>query len=154
MNVSREQVSLALFNLLSTNTSLKPLVRTFTRVPRMWNDVGEGDKPQLLLFKGGPATEYFEQSQNQRIALTKYMVAYNLWLYVTADVTGKAVVETVINNIADGIDAAMHVNALGERQTLGGIVNNAWIDGGNEWSREFQDANIVVMWRIVVETGI
>jgi hypothetical protein len=39
-------------------------------------------------------------------------------------------------------------------RSLGGLVNNAWIDGGNEWGREFEDNNITVFWRIAVETGI
>ena len=167
MNVSRESISVALFNLISTNASLDALVNSFTRVPRMWTDVGDAEKPQVLLFKGGPATEEYEQPQNQRIGLTKNTVAYNLWLYVTSPYppVEDVVIETLLNNIADGFDQAMQsrinpdgtivINGLrGERQTLGGLVNNAWIDGGSEWSREFQDGNIVCQWRIFVQTGI
>lgn len=166
MNVSREAISVALFSLFTSNASLKSLAKSFTRVPRMWTDVPDAEKPQILLFKGGPATEEYEQPQGQRIGLTKNTVAYNLWVYVTAPFPPTtAVLETLLNNMADGFDQAMQsrinpdgsitVNGCkGERQPLGGIVNNAWIDGGSEWSREFQDGNIVCMWRILVQTGI
>jgi hypothetical protein len=164
VNVSREQISLALFNLVKNNPSLKGMIKTFTRVPRMWTEVSESEKPQVLLFKGGPATEEFEQPQDRRISLTRYTISYNLWLYVTANAYNNSTIETFLNNFGDGLDNAMTTlisptaeyfpGALnGQRQTLGGLVNNAWLDGGSEWSREFQDGNIVCMWRILVQTG-
>jgi hypothetical protein len=155
---TREAISVALFNLLSGNQQLTSLCKTITRTPRIWTSVNDAEKPFLLLFKGGPATEHFDQPQAGRIALTKYIIHYNLWLYLTADPSGQNNAETVVNNISDALDAAMQVNAsppaFGERQTLGGLVNNAWIDGGSEWGREFEDQNLVVFWRISVETGI
>ena len=94
------------------------------------------------------------------MALTKYRINFNLWLYLTSDPTGNVVAETAINNIADAIDSAMQgkantqISSFGERQTLGGLVNNAWLEGGSEWGREFEDNNITIFWRIAVETGI
>jgi hypothetical protein len=157
MNVTRESISVALFNLLQGNAALNSLCNTITRTPRFWTDVGEAQRPFLMLFKGGPATEHFDQPQDRRIGLTKYVIHFNLWLYMSADPSGQIVAETVINNISDAIDSAMQtgfVGRPGERQTLGGLVNNCWIDGGSEWGREFEDNNIVVMWRITAETGI
>jgi len=166
MRVPREQISVALFNLLQQNTALAALVKTFSRQPLMWTAVQDGAKPFLLLFKGGPATEIFEQPQDRRIGLTKYIIHYNLWLYMVADPTGQTVAETTINNISDAIDNALQAmvmpapgkqvpgGSFGERQSLGGIVNNAWIDGGSEWGREFEDTNITIFWRIAVELGI
>lgn len=171
MNVSRESVSVALFNLLRQNPTLKQNVVTFTRVPKMWNDVLPTLKPMLLLFKGGPATEEYIQPQERSLALPKFTVALNLWLYLAAQYPPvTAVVETSINNIADGIDNALQsrIDASGnyladvlkgERQNLGPdarhpLVNNTYLQGGSEWSREFQDGNCVIMWRILVDTGI
>lgn len=157
MNVTREQISVALFTLISTDPTLKGLINTFTRYCQMWTSVPEIAKPQLLLFKGGPATEEYSQPQNQTLGLTKYTIAYNLWLYITAPKLKEIIIETTINNIADAIDNVMHGPngvAFGQKQTLGGLVNNAWLDAGSEWSREFQDGNIVCMWRILVQTGI
>lgn len=158
MRVAREQVSVALFNLLNNNQALSSLCKTITRTPKIWTAVNEADKPYLVLFKGGPETEAYIQPQSQHVGLTKYRINYNLWLYLTADPSGTTTAETIINNIADAIDAAFQTNALissfGERQTLGGLVNNAWIEGGTEWGREFDDTNITVFWRIAVETGI
>lgn len=157
MNVTREQISVALFNLFKNNANLNSLCKTITRIPQMWTSVNEVQKPWLCLFKGGPA-EQFDQPQSGRIGLTKYSIHYNLWLYVTADPSRQIVAETPVNNIADAIDAAMQTDgqktAYGERQTLGGIVNNCWLEGGNEWGREFEDSNLTVFWRINVETGI
>jgi hypothetical protein len=159
MNVPREQISVALFNLLDLNQNLANLCQTITRTPLIWTAVPEADKPWLGLFKGGPETEGYSQPQQQSIGLTKYRINYNLWLYLTADPSGTTIAETTINNIADAIDAAFQVNANGSsaygmKQTLGGIVNNAWLEGGSEWGREFEDTNITVFWRIAVETGI
>lgn len=158
MNVPREQISLALFGLLQNSTQLANLCKTITRVPRLWTNVSDVEKPFLCLFKGGPSTEHFDQPQSGRLGLTKYIIHYNVWLYVVADPSSQIVAETPVNNIADALDAAMQSGvtntSYGERQSLGGIVNNAWIDGGNEWGREFEDNNLTVFWRISVETGI
>jgi hypothetical protein len=158
MRVARESVSVALFNLLDQNQALGELVSTISRVPRIWTSVNEADKPALILFKGGPDTEGYVQPQQQHIGLTKYRLNFNLWLYMTADPSSTTVAETAINNIADAIDAAFQTGAtatsFGERQTLGGLVNNAWIEGSSEWGREIDDTNITVFWRIAVETGI
>ena len=74
---------------------------------RNWSAVQDAAKPFLVLFKGVPATETYEQPQDRRLALTKHILHYNLWLYLVADPSGQMVAETVINNIADAIDAAM-----------------------------------------------
>src|SRR5258708_5279669 len=100
MNVPRETISAALFNLLQGNQQLAGLCKTITRNVKIWTAVPEAAKPWLMLFKGGPSTEHFDQPQDRRIALTKYVIHYNLWLYVTADPSGQVVGETVVNNIS------------------------------------------------------
>jgi len=154
MKGTREAISVALFNLLTSNTALAALCKTITRTPKIWTAVNEADRPYLQLFKGGPETEGYIQPQQGHIGLTKYRINYNLWLYLSVDPSGQINGETTVNNIADAIDAAMQSNAFGERQTLGGLVNNAWIEGGSEWGREFEDNNLTIFWRIAVETGI
>lgn len=162
MKASREAVSLALFNLLANDQTLKTLCKTITRTVKMWPDVPEANRPYLMLFKGGPAVESYQQPQNERLGLTKYVLSYNLWLYVTAAPPASNVTaETVINNIADAIDNAMQGPVVqgqpirnAQTQTLGGLVNNAYIEGGSEWGREFEDQQIVCMWRILLETGM
>lgn len=159
MKGSREAISVALFNLLNNYQPLTTLCKTVTRKVKLWTEVPEAQKPWLMLFKGGPETEGFFQPQNQQIGLTRYRIHYNLWLYLTSDPASTVIAETAINNIADQIDAAFQstsglATSFGERQTLDGLVNNAWIDGGSEWGREFEDTNITVFWRIAVEVGI
>jgi hypothetical protein len=162
MRASREAVSVALFNLFATDATLKSLCKTITRTVKMWPDVPDVARPWLMLFKGGPASEGYQQPQNERLGLTKYIISYNLWLYVTsAPPASNVPVETLLNNIADAIDNAMQGPVIqgqpirnAQTQTLGGLVNNAYIDGGSEWGREFEDQQIVCMWRILVETGM
>jgi len=161
MNVPREQISVALFNLLSTNPQLTQLVKTFSRVPRPWQEVPTSERPYLLLFKGGPQTEGYV-GQEEHPGLTRYVIHYNLWLYLTSDPAKKITAETAINNIADGIDNAFQTRSngqpiitnRGERQTLGGIVTNAYLVDGSEWGREFDDNNVVICWLIAVQTGL
>jgi len=157
MKGSREAISVALFNLLQTGLAsalANGTLKTFQRQPVIWSQVPDSQMPFLILFKGGPATEEFIQPQPQHIGLTRYQIHWNLWLYLKADPSHQTLAETTMNNIADAIDAAMQTGAFGERQTLGNLVNNVWIEGGSEWSREFEDDNIVVFWRITAETGI
>lgn len=158
MKAKREDVSVALFNLLATNQALAALCKTVTRKPKIWTAVNDAEKPFLTLFKGGPSTEAFDQPQERRVGLTKYILHFNLWLYVVADPSGQTNAETIVNNISDAIDAAMQTDvnksSFGERQTLGGLVTNCYIDGGSEWGREFEDSNLVVFWRITAEVGI
>jgi len=155
---TREQISVALFNLLATNQALAALCKTITRSPRIWTAVNDVEKPFLVLFKGGPDSEHFDQPQERRAGLTKYLLHYNLWLYVVADPSNQINGETIANNISDAIDTAMQTDSnkssFGERQTLGGLVTNTYLDGGSEWGREFEDNNLVIFWRITVETGI
>jgi len=155
---TREQISVALFNLLKNNQPLAALCKTITRSPRIWTAVSDVEKPFLTLFKGGPASEYFDQPQERRIGLTKYILHFNLWAYIAADPSGQVNAETIANNISDAIDLAMQTDAnkssFGERQTLGGLVTNCYIDGGSEWGREFEDSNLVIFWRITCELGI
>jgi hypothetical protein len=160
MRTPREAVSTALLSMFTGNPALMALLPGgVMRRPQMWVDIDDNQKPCLLLFKGGPATETYVQSNS---GLTKYVILYNLWLYLTASSDLNVPAETVMNNIADQIDASFDTelptvarkSAFGERQTLGGLVTNAYLDAGSEWAREFQDGNIVAMWRILVETGI
>jgi hypothetical protein len=156
---TREAISLALLALFTRNAALMAMLPGgVTRRVFMWTD--SSPKPVLLLFKGGPAAESYIQPQDSRGGLTKYVITYNLWLYLTASGNPNTPAETVMNNIADQIDVSFQTDttpsrsSYGELQTLGGLVNNAYIEGGSEWSREFQDGNIVAMWRILVELGI
>ena len=109
--------------------------------------------PWLQLFKGGTDAETL--NQNQAIGLTKYVITYNLWLYLRADPTGVINAETTINNIVPmRLIKRSRRQTRVRRQTLGRLVTNAWINGGSDWGREMDDENIVVVWKITVETGI
>jgi|SRR6185437_1197555 len=161
MNVSREQISTALFQLLTNNPQLAQLCNTITRVPKIWTEVPTAQIPWLCLFKGGPATEEFSQSA---LGLTKYIIHYNLWLYLRADLASEqqdnTTAETTINYVADAIDVVLQstingqILQRGQAQTLGGLVTKVSLEGGSEWGREIDDENIVVAWRIAVETGV
>ncbi len=151
MNSAREDISVALFNLLANNAQLKSLCKTITRKVKIWSQTNEGERPFLTLFKGGPGTE--EITQNA-LGLNIYRIRFNLWLYVTADPSGASSGETVLNAILDAVDAAIQSVPPGQAQTLGGLVTKCYLEAGTEWAREFEDENIVAFSRIAVETGV
>jgi len=154
MNNPRETISNALLALLQNNGELAALLQqqgAITRVPKMWTEVSAADQPCLILFKGGPAAE--NPTQNTR-GLTRWELEYNLWLYVRRDAADGTIGETVANNIADAVDAALESSPYGEAETLGGLVNNCYLEGPVYWDSGILDQQMVIMWKIKVITGI
>jgi hypothetical protein len=82
------------------------------------------NQPHLCLIElGGKAV------QDSTWGLTKWQLEFWVLVYIRCDATPEAVPVTEINAALQAIAEIMQSSPLGERQTLGGIVENAWIDG-------------------------
>jgi hypothetical protein len=150
MNVSREAVAAALFTQLAgTKIGGVSPFNTTGRRARIWSDLSPGDQPAMFLIHTG------EQAvQNQAPGLTKWMLHFEVLIYARVDPSPSSTPDTFINAILDALDAQMQTTPPGERQTLGGVIYNAWIEGQIFIDTGILDQQIAILVPIRVMTGI
>ena len=130
MNVSRESIAQALLALLQgvnaniTLSAAKFAPGSIARKGAVWSKTPPANQPAMYLIQVSE-----QASQVAAIALTRWTLDFTLEIYATADASSAAVPDTLINGILDGIDLTLQPKPPYERQTLGGIVTNCWIDG-------------------------
>ena len=130
MNVSREQIAQSLLTLLqgvNANISLpsaKFPAGSITRKGAIWSKTPPANQPALFQIQTGESA-----SQVGEIGLTRWILDFTLEVYAIADAASATVPDSLINGILDGIDKTLQPKPPYERQTLGGIVTNCWIDG-------------------------
>jgi hypothetical protein len=150
VNVSRETISAALFALLQgTKIAGNPAFVTTGRRGRIWSDTTPADQPAMYLIHTGEMAV-----QNQAYGLTKWLLHYDILVYARADTNSTAAPDTMINSILDAIDAQMLAIPPGERQTLGGVVYHAWIEGQILIDTGIIDQQVAIMIPCKVTTGI
>ncbi len=129
---TREQVSIALFNLLKTSYSYPVSSRRMV----LYDDVASINLPGLFLDE---VKEKHSRNSNPTPAVRT--LHYMVYIYTKADPsTGSDatnVPATQLNNLLDAIDPVQGGvlkadDALQNRQTLGGLVYDCYIDGDIE----------------------
>src|ERR1700731_4659884 len=98
--------------------------QTVGRDAAIWSNISPGDQPALYLVHSGE-----QVMQNTAYGLAKYALHFEILIYARADASPNAVSDTMINAMLDAIDTQMQSVPPGERQTLGGVVYHAWIEG-------------------------
>jgi hypothetical protein len=113
-----ESIYAALFATVSTAA---PFV-TASRRLRHWSDVGPAEQPSLFLVQKS------ETVQRRKGLPPKWTLSVDLFVYARApdDVTPAA---TVLNPLIDSIESALAPATPSATQTLGGLVEHAWISG-------------------------
>jgi hypothetical protein len=119
--MNREQIYQALFDKLAT----VPGIKTKSRKLKHWTDVPANQQPALF------------QAQRGEVAATTSGTAtrwtLNVDVYVYVNTSGAASPSTGLNNIIDGIEAALAPdNPIKNTNTLGGLVVHCRIEGGVE----------------------
>ncbi len=116
--MTREPIYAALFATLS---AAAPFVTSSRRL-RHWSDVGPAEQPSLFLVQKS------ETAQRRKGLPPKWTLAVDLFVYARApdDVTSAA---TVLNPLIDAIESALAPTSPTTTQTLGGLVEHAWIAG-------------------------
>jgi hypothetical protein len=116
--MTREPIYAALFATLS---AAAPFVTSSRRL-RHWSDVGPAEQPSLFLVQKS------ETAQRHKGLPPKWILAIDLFVYARApdDVTSAA---TVLNPLIDAIESALAPATPTATQTLGGLVEHAWIAG-------------------------
>ena len=150
MNVAREVVATALFNLLKATqvNGSSPFV-SMGQNPKIWSKLTPGDQPAMYLVDIGETVV-----QNQAYGLSKYLLHFEILIYVRADASPAAIPATQLRTLRDAIDAQMQSIPPGERQTLGNVVYHAWIEGEVLVDTGILDQQCVVMIPVKVLTGI
>jgi hypothetical protein len=119
MTPSRETIIAALFDLALTaatfNTSGRRLL--------LWSKVASFP----ALFVQSTGTHY--PPRDARGLPPKRTITAELWVYTDVGKDPNANPEQGLNDIIDGIEAALAPNIVSNVQTLGGIVSHAWIEG-------------------------
>lgn len=121
MRIPREQIAVALFDLLKERGAWKYAGRRL----RMWTDMPPEHFPALFL------TEWTEQRSYQGEGLPPGdIINYQVFVYCqTRDVAEGYVPTTQLNDLLEELDLALAPNVMTGRCDLGGLVSHAWIEG-------------------------
>jgi hypothetical protein len=118
--VTREQISVAFFNLIKGATSFTASSRRFVH----WDQVNETQMPFLTMLKSG------EVRARQSEGLPTLTINAHVFVYLSAGMDPDDTPDTAMNALLDAIDAAVApggADALnGNRQTLGGLVAHCY----------------------------
>ena len=125
LNPTREQVAIALFNLLSVlgpatgNTTFAAM----SRRPVLWTEVPS----YPAFYLGQPGDEYLYL--NGTASPPQTTLNFDGYLYTKDGLDPNVVPDTAMNNLIDAIEnTIMPVPSPQFAQTLGGIVDHVWID--------------------------
>ncbi|MGA8078358.1 MAG: hypothetical protein WB868_13355 [Xanthobacteraceae bacterium] len=118
--VTREQISVAFFNLIKGAADFTATSRRFVH----WDQVNETQMPFLTMLKTG------EQRGRQCEGLPALTINAHVFIYLSAGLDPEDVPDSAMNAVLDAIDAAVApsgADALGgDRQTLGGLVSHCY----------------------------
>jgi hypothetical protein len=150
VNNPRETIAAALFSLLAaTQINSAPAFATTGRRAKIWGDVDPSKQPAMFLIHSG------EQAvQSQPFGLTKWLLHFEVLIYLRVDPSPTATPDTAINAFLDAIDAQMQSGSKGTNQTLGGLVTNAWIEGSILIDSGILDQQVAMLIPLKVVTGI
>jgi hypothetical protein len=141
-----ETIAVALFNLLQT--SGYPF-QTYDRKGDLPENVNSADQPYLGLVQLGMA-----QVENQAQGLEKWLLHFRVLVYIRADAIPSAVPATQINAALKAIVNVLRSVPIGERQTLGGLVDNCWIEGDVLMDTGILDQQCALLIPVTVDTGL
>jgi hypothetical protein len=118
--VTREQISVAFFNLIAGAADFTATSRRFVH----WDQVNETQMPFLTVLKTG------EVRARQAEGLPTLTMNTHVFVYLSAGMDPEDVPDTAMNAVLDAIDAAVvpgGADALnGNKQTLGGLVSHCY----------------------------
>ena len=116
--MNREPIYAALFATLS---GAAPFISASRRL-RHWSDVGPAEQPALFV------AQKTETAQRRKGLPPKWTLAVDVFVYVHAP-DAVAAPTTALNPLLDALEAVLAPSDPGATQTLGGLVEHAWIAG-------------------------
>jgi hypothetical protein len=118
--MNREPIYTALFAKLAA----VPGIVTASRKLKHWSDVPAIEQPALFMAQGA------ETAIRAAGLLTKWVLDVKVYVYVNT--SGALAPSSALNPILDAIEAIMNPALVGSRQSLGGLVHDARIEGAVE----------------------
>ena len=115
--MNREAIYAALFAKLGN----LPGIVTASRRLRHWDDVPQAEQPALFM------AQRYESASGEPGLNRVWVLSVDVYLY--ARTGGNDPPSTVLNPLIDAVEAAMATEPISNKQTLGGLVQHAWIDG-------------------------
>ena len=151
MRVPRETVYTRLFNLIATTPV--PGGGTWNLKGRRvldWDDVPPASQPAIFLHQTTQTAD-----QNQAMFLTKWELNALVWIYFRTDASKDQATnpDTAVNAYLDAFEATIDP-VPGRKQTLGGLVENCWINGVCLSNSGVDDGQGVIMIPLTLLTGI
>ena len=144
-----ETIALALFVRLG---QINYAFKTMDRRGKIWTNVAPADQPYIgLIERGGMVV------QNTAIGLTKHTLHFIILVYIRGDESQNAsaiLPATLLNAVWKATETVLNSSPIGERQTLGGIVNNAWIEGEVIMDTGILDNQLALTIPVAVECGL
>lgn len=116
-----------------------------------WDEVADANLPAVFLTKG-----FEHASQERSRGETKWRVKALLWIYCAHSPDSDAIPGELLNNLLDGVEAQLKPAPYDGRQTLGGLVDHAYIDGEVIVSEGVlpTDRVSIAIVPVVLETGV
>lgn len=123
--ITREAAMEALFDLLKSSSNFQTADRRF----QMWDQITGASCPALFMDERPE-----EHKRPDPISMSVRMLNVNVYIYIDAGLNQAIVPATQLNNLLDAIDpnsggVLKPDLAVQNRQTLGGLVYDCWIDG-------------------------
>jgi hypothetical protein len=152
-----ETIAIALFNQLQTangtgtqeNGAAQFNFQSTDRRGQVPENMPGANQPYLGLVQLG-----FSQVENQAQGIEKWLLHFRVLVYIRADASPEAIPATQLNAALLAIVNAMRSVPYGERQTLGGLVDNAWIEGDVLQDTGIIDQQMALMIPIIVDVGL
>lgn len=121
MNVPRETIYNAL---LGRAESISPYpFKLVSRQPQPWTNLDAGNLPALFQWERGETEKQTTYGLGRWTAKVAWMVLFQ------PSQNASDVVASRMNPVLDALEASLLADVPGQKQTLGGLVENAWIDG-------------------------
>jgi hypothetical protein len=117
-NPTREAIAVSLFNVLQTTAGFN----TFSRRPQLWDEAVN----MPALYMGNPQENYAYPHGIATPPLTT--LEFDIIVYINVGLDPNTVPDTILNTLLDALETTI-TPYQGYVQTLGGVVNHAWIEG-------------------------
>lgn len=143
-----EAIEVALFNLIKAAVQDAPF-KTVSRKARVWATTGIEKQPACYLVPVGITI-----TQDQAFGLSKYLLQYVVLVYSRADEGSDAPPQTFLNACWKAVNDSLAATPRGYKQTLGGLVENCWIEGEGPMNSGILDPQCALEIPIRALTGI
>lgn len=141
--MTRELIYSTLFDLLKGVGEFK----TTSRRLKHWSDVAPAQQPALFVSQ---RTEIVTRTPGLNPI---WELQLDIYLYANTGGDKGIAPSQILNPLIDAIEEALKPNAIDNKQTLGGLVQHAWIDGAIETDEGVLGDQAVAIIPVVIKAA-